>query len=411
VEERKLKDFIRLEFKKMWNGISLVCLVAVGVLTVLFALVTLNLQYRTIDSDGNMVKGLASFRALKEASEDLEGLLDGDYIRSLIEKYNSSYDRAYLAENRGFLGTGGMTKYIVSNYVINYAYYGPYMSNGNEKAGLDYAFLDSEESFYRKYREAVLEQLLYVNRENGLFSYSEEQLSVLEQRVQNIRTPFRIAYHMGWANVFGYFGMEYPVFFILLAFCLSGCYAKDSANGMDELTLSSMHGRKKNMQARWAAGNLFTLVLYLIYVGLLIVVHGGIASLHGLGASAQTFWFECLHNINVGTALSLVFLCGLMGALDMANLVMLLSIKLKNGKLAAGFGIIAVVLLSRQAATYSQMKMFNPLQFKESALLTDFLFVGNVMVPYFIIVLFLGTVYIAVLSLVLRASYKRYRLN
>lgn len=406
-----MKDLIRFEYKKMCNGISIVSLVALSILTVIFAIVTLNLQYRTIDSDGNVVNGLASFRVLKEVSEDLEGALDGEYIRGLIEKYDSSYDKAYLAENRGFLGTGGMTKYIVSNYVINYAYYGPYMSNGNEKVGLDYDFLDSEESFYQKYREAVLEQLLYVNAENGLFPYSEEQISVLEQKIQNIKTPFQIACHMGWANVFGYFGMEYPVFFIILAFCLSGCYAKDSTNGMDELILSSICGRKRDMQARWIAGNLFTVVFYMIYVLVLIAVHGGIASLHGLGASAQTFWFECFHNFSVGTALLIVFFGGLAGALVMANLVMLLSIKLKNAKLTTVFGIIAVVLMFRQASTYSQIKMLNPLQFKESALLTDFLFVGNAIVPYFVIALLLSAAYITVCWLVLRLSYKKYRLN
>ncbi len=406
-----MKDLIRFEYKKMCNGISIVSLVALSILTVLFAIVTLNLQYRTIDSDGNVVNGLASFRALKQVSEDLEGALDGEYIRGLIEKYDSSYDKAYLAENRGFLGTGGMTKYIVSNYVINYAYYGPYMSNGNEKVGLDYDFLDSEESFYQKYREAVLEQLLYVNAENGLFPHSEEQISVLEQKIQNIKTPFQIAYHMGWANVFGYFGMEYPVFFIILAFCLSGCYAKDSTNGMDELILSSICGRKRDIQARWIAGNLFTVVFYMIYVLVLIAVHGGIASLHGLEASAQTFWFECLHNFSVGTVLLIVFFGGLAGALVMANLVMLLSIKLKNAKLTTVFGIIAVVLMFRQASTYSQMKMLNPLQFKESALLTDFLFVGNAIVPYFVIAFLLSAAYITVCWLVLRLSYKKYCLN
>lgn len=406
-----MKDLIRFEYKKMCNGISIVSLVALSILTVLFAIVTLNLQYRTIDSDGNVVNGLASFRALKQVSEDLEGALDGEYIRGLIEKYDSSYDKAYLAENRGFLGTGGMTKYIVSNYVINYAYYGPYMSNGNEKVGLDYDFLDSEESFYQKYREAVLEQLLYVNAENGLFPHSEEQISVLEQKIQNIKTPFQIAYHMGWANVFGYFGMEYPVFFIILAFCLSGCYAKDSTNGMDELILSSIYGRKRDIQARWIAGNLFTVVFYMIYVLVLIAVHGEIASLHGLEASAQTFWFECLHNFSVGTVLLIMFFGGLAGALVMANLVMLLSIKLKNAKLTTVFGIIAVVLMFRQASTYSQMKMLNPLQFKESALLTDFLFVGNAIVHYFVIAFLLSAAYITVCWLVLRLSYKKYCLN
>ena len=95
-----MKDLIKLEYKKMWNGLSFVSLVALSVLTILFAIVTLNLQYRTIGSDGNMVKGLASFWTLKEASEDLEGVLDDEYIRTLIEKYNASYDKAYKDHNK-----------------------------------------------------------------------------------------------------------------------------------------------------------------------------------------------------------------------------------------------------------------------------------------------------------------------
>ena len=145
-----MKDLIKLEYKKLWNGISIVSLVALSILTIIFAVVTLNIQHRTIDKDGNIVTGLPSFRALKEAAEDLEGVMDGDYIQNLIEDYNSSFDKAYMDEHRGFLGTGGVTKYIITNYVINYAYYGPYMSNGNDKIGLDYEFLNSEESFYQK---------------------------------------------------------------------------------------------------------------------------------------------------------------------------------------------------------------------------------------------------------------------
>lgn len=95
----------------------------------------------------------------------------------------------------------------------------------------------------------------------------------------------------------------------------------------------------------------------------------------------------------------------------MANLVMLLSIKIKKIKLTTVFGIIAVVLMFRQASTYSQIKMFNPIQFKESALLTDFLFIGNAIVPYFVIALLLSVAYITVFWLVLRLSFKKYRLN
>ena len=223
----------------MWNGISIVSVSALSILTIVFAVVTLNIQQRVLDKNGDIVSGLSAFRALKESAEDLEGVMDGEYIQNLIEKYNASYDKEFLEENRGFLGTGGMTKYIITNYVINYAYYGPYMSNGNDKIGLDYAFLSSEESFYQKYKEAVLEQLLYVNEWNGLFPYTKEQISILQKRINAVKTPFKVAYHTGLANLNSYYGMEYLPVFILLVFCIAGCYPKASTNGIEELVLSS----------------------------------------------------------------------------------------------------------------------------------------------------------------------------
>ncbi len=406
-----MKGLIKFEYRKIWNGISVVSIAALSILTIIFAVVTLNIQYRTLDKNGNIVTGLPSFRALKESAEDLEGVMDEAYIKNLIKDFDTSFDKAYMNENKGFLGTGGMTKYIIPNYVINYAYYGPYMSNGNDKIGLEYEFLNSEDDFYQKYKDAVLEQRLYVNKENGLFPFSEMQADVLKEKVNHIKTPFRIAYHTGLANLKGYFKMEYPVFFVLLVFCLACIYAKDNTNGMDELVLSSKHGRKKDMAARWIAGNLFTVTTYLIFVGGLTVVHGSIASLHGLNASAQTFWFECFHNFNVGTALLIIFFGGLAGALVMANIVMLLSIKLKNSKTAAVAGIAIVWLLWKGASTYGQIRLLNPMQFGGDNLVIDFMFVGKAIIPYFVIVFALSAVYVTVLWMTMRMTYKKYFLN
>ncbi len=400
-----------MEYQKIWNGVTITSVVALCVLTVVFAIVTLNSQLRTIDKNGNIVYGLPSFRALKEAAKDVEGTMDGKFIQELIEKYDSSFDKKYLEENRGFLGTGGMTKYIVTNYVINYAYYGAYMSNGNDKIGLDYKFLDSEDSFYQKYKEAVKEHKLYVNELNGLFPYSAEQVSVLENKIEKIKTPFRVEYRTGLASINSYHKMEYPVFFILLAFCLSSIYAKDSNNGMDELILSSKYGRKKDMRARWIAGNLFTISAYLIFVGLLIIVHGSIASLHGLNASIQTMFFDSLYNINIGMGLLIIFFGGLLGVLVVANFVMFLSMKIKNSKVTTLAAIVMVVLLVRQTSTYSQIKLFNPIQFIGSELVVDYLFIGKMAVPHVVIVFLLASMYITVFQLFMKQSYKKYRIN
>ena len=240
-----MKDLIKLEYKKLWNGVSIVSIAALSILTILFSVVTLNIQQRTVDKDGNIVTGLPAFRTLKKEAEDLEGVMDGEYIQNLIEEYNASPEKTFLDSNRGFLGTGGMTKYIITNYVINYAYFNLYMTNGNENMRLDYDFLNSEESFYRKFKDAIMEQQLYVNKENGVFQYSEAQVEALQNKVDHLKTPFKVAYHTGLSNLNNYYGMEYPVFFIVLAFCLASVYAKDSMSGIDELALSSKHGRKK----------------------------------------------------------------------------------------------------------------------------------------------------------------------
>ena len=401
-----MKDLIKLEYKKLWNGVSIVSIAALSILTILFSVVTLNIQQRALDKNGDIVTGLSAFRALKEASKDLEGVMDGEYIQNLIEEYNSSPEKEFLDNNRGFLGTGGMIKYIIPNYVINYAYYSLYMSNGNDMIGLDYDFLNSEESFYQKFKDAILEQQLYVNKENGVYQYSESQ-----NKVDHLKTPFKVAYHTGLANLNSYFGMEYFIFFIILAFCLASVYAKDSMNGIDELSLSSKHGRKKDMKARGIAGNLFTLTAYLIYVGVLMVVHGMIGSLHGIGASAQTFWFDCIFNISIGTGLLLIFFGGLAGALVIANIVMLLSMKIKNSKAAVVAGIAAVLLLRKGTDTYSQIKLLNPIRFGGSESAYNFLFVGTAIIPYFVVVLILSIVYVAVLWLIMWLSYKKYYIN
>lgn len=407
-----MKEMIKFEYRKLWNKITITAIIAMLILTTLHTVVYSNLQWRAIDKNEELIYGLKSFRALKEASKELEGIVDGDYIENLIENYNSSYDKQYLSEHRGYLGTSGMTKYMVPNYLINFAYYGPYMSSGNDKMDLDYEFLESEERFYKKYKESVKELILTVNEWNGLSPASEKQISILENKIENLRTPFRVEYYQGLANLRSWYMRDYPYFFVVIAFALACLYSKDSSSGVNELTLSSFYGRKKNMKARWIAGNLLTVTTYAIFVGTLVIGHGIVASLHGWNVSAQTFWHECLYNINVGTGLIIMMLGGLLGALVMANIIMLLSIKTKNMKVTAVLSVAIIWILVRLSSTYNQIKLLlNPIQFKSDFLLKDYLFIGNTVVPYLVATFILGILYIGSLSFIINRSYKKYRLN
>lgn len=404
---------VKFEYRKLWNRVSIVTVMAMCVLSTLHTFIYLNLnsQWRAIDTNGEIISGLKSFRALKEAAEEIEGVVDGNYLQNLREQYEKSADKKYMDEHRGFLGTGGMTKYMYPNYFVNYAYYSYYMSNGNDKAGLAYDFMESEEAFYKKYREAVKEQLMYENQYAGLVKFTDSQIEVLEQKIEEIDTPVRIAYCQGISNFMNWYDLEYPVFFIVLSFVLSCIYAKDSPSGINELTLSTSGGRKEDFGARWVAGNLFTISIYMIFIGVLLIEHGMVATFGGFGASAQIYWFNCIFNISVGTGMFVKIIGGLFGALVYANFTVLLSSVFRNAKLTTVFSVLGVIALTKVTNTYSQSKLFYPIQFSSDAAVKVFFFLGRMLIPYIVIILFLTALYIGVFVILLKKRNKKYYLN
>ena len=400
-----MKRQIYMEYRKMWNKITGVAVLAMCAVVILHLFIYLNLQYRAIDSEGQIVEGLASYRALKEASEEIKGTMDGTYIRELVDKYNNSFDKSYLKEHRGFLGTGGMTKFMVPNYFINYAYYGAYMSNGNDKIGLEYDFLDSEDEFYKTYKETVKEHLAEVN------PYTEEQMNILGKKVDKLNIPYQTGYYQGLANLRAWFVLDYGLIFVVLAFALSGIFAKDHAGGITELTLSSKYGRKNNFNVRWIAGNIFIISIYFIFIGVQLIVNGVIATLDGWNLPAQMFWFECLHNITVGEGILILFGGGLLGAIVIGNIVMLISIKMKNRKLAVILSAIAVFWILKSKNVYGFSKMFNPANFISDSLLTGYCFVGDMALPYFVIAIIFTLFYVALLRIGIKMSYRKYYID
>lgn len=408
-----MRILVKYEYKKLWNKVSVVAVIAMCILSSLhtFIYLDMNSQWKAIGKNGEIVSGLASYRTLKEASEDIEGMINDEYLQNLKEKFNQSIDKQYLDEHRGFLGTGGMTKYMYPNYFINYAYYSYYMSNGNDKIGLDYDFLNSEEKLYQKYREAVREQILAENQYYGLVRFKDSQIKVLDWKIAEIDTPVKVAYCQGISNFMNWYDLEYPIFFMVIAFTLACIYAKDSLSGVDELILSAANGRKKDFRARWIAGNLFALSAYLIFVGILLIEHGVIATFGGFGASAQTYWFNCIFNISIGMGMILKIIGGMLGVLVFANLTMVLSSMFGNLKIAALFSVLILAAFKKLSETYSQIKLFYPIQFSSDAVVKSFFFYGKTLIPYIVVVLFLTILYIGVLTFALGKQNKKYYLN
>lgn len=406
-----MKSLIKFEYRKLWNKVGITAVMTLLILTTVYTFAFIGVQTGTFDKNGKSVSGIATYRVLRETSKDLKGVMNGKYIRKLIKKYNASFEKKYLTspDHNGYAGMGGKTKYDDTNYLINYAYYGPYMSSGNEKLGLDYDFLKSEKSFYKKYKEAVYDTI--VDSRVLPQKITEKRSEALKKKVNQVKTPFKIGYVQGLFNVLNYYTNLYPVFFFTLAFALACTYAKNSNSGISELNLATRYGRRKNMQARWIAGNLFTVTVYLIFLAVLFAEHGAIATLDGWNVSAQEFCYWCVLNISSGTWLIIVFAEGLLGCLVIANMVMMLSIKIKRTKLTVAAGFIVIYYIVKIGSGYELSAWFSPLKFISDDVFVQYLFIGNFPISYLVIIPVLGMLYILISYSFTRGSFRKYRMN
>ena len=402
-----MKSLIKFEYRKLWNKVGVTAVITLLILTTVYTFAFIGVQRGTFDENGKSVSGIATYRVLRENSKDLEGVMDEKYIKKLIKKYNASFEKKYITspDHSGYLSMGGMTKYDDTNYLVNYAYYGPYMSNGNEKMGLDYDFLKSEKSFYKKYKEALYDDQTFA----GYQKMNPKREVALKKKINQLKTPFRIGYRQGLANVSSYFQNLYPCFILALAFALASIYAKDSVSGINEMTLCTACGRKQDLKAKWIAGNLFTVSAYILFWAVLLIEHGAVATLDGWNVTAQQMWIT-IQNINMGTGMVIQFASGLVGVLVAANIIMMLSIKIKKTKLTVFTGAVIMYLLIKWNATYGVFGYFNPLKFSSNDIFQTF-FLGNTPVPYYYFVPFLGAVYILISYVCSRMSYRRLKIN
>ena len=88
-----MKRLIWYEYRKLWNHVSNAAVLAMIVITTLYTFIYLNIQTRTIAADGQIVSGLPAYRALKEVSEEMQGVMDGEYLKHLKESYDSSFEK------------------------------------------------------------------------------------------------------------------------------------------------------------------------------------------------------------------------------------------------------------------------------------------------------------------------------
>jgi ABC-type transport system involved in multi-copper enzyme maturation permease subunit len=407
-----MSQLIRYEFRKIWSQVTILAVISLILISsVLNFIFYLDSNSSTITSDGTIVKGIKSYRTLKNESKNLEGVIDQDYLDNLIREFNVSIEKKDFEHRFG----SSSVKYEIPNLFINFVNYSEKMTNFT--MGLDFDFIKSEEDFYKQYKKSV-SNLIQKNNERNWFKYTDKQMNLINEKIEKIETPIKVEYSKGLANFIYAYGEQYWLILVVLVFALSSIFSNDSNNGIDELILSSEHGRKNIMNAKLIAGNIFSLVVYLIFVAIHLIEHGLAASLHGWGQSVQNHWHSCLYNINFGTGILIMLGLGLLGVLVVTNLIMMVSIKIKFSKLSTfiSVGTIWGIINFTHTANPIQLQL-NPIYFAKRLSVSNivdfdiYYFLGNKMIPYSMVSVVLGLIYILIISFFTIISYKKYKLN
>lgn len=400
-------NLLKCELKKLCNKTTRIAISSLVIIISVFVILGsyADSSIQVITENGDIVKGIIAHRVLREESLDIEGTLDTEYLNNLVKEYNFSKQKEVFKDNPH------MMKYRFVNYFINAIHYGanmmPFYSD------LDFDFLDTEEEFYEYYKKSLLNKR---KEFNGLFKYTDKQLKVIEQKIDKLE-PLKFGYNKGLTNFIESFSAYFTLLLIVIVFVIGTLFSKDAANGVDELLLSSKYGRKKIMNTKILAGNIMSSFIYLLFIITLLLIHGIFASLDGFTTSAQSYWINCISNINLGTGILIMIFRGFLAVLVIANLVIFISIVCRTSKFGVGGSLVILIMIIRGTYTTDMNKLHvNPI-FAATSLdgrLVDFevyYFINDVMIPYTAVFMVGVAIYLIVARVITILSYKKYSIK
>lgn len=192
--EIAMKNLVKFEFRKIWTKFTLTSVIYLVVVSTMLTAIGYYSNDGAINSEGQEVKGTKAFRVIKNESKGTSGVMDEEYIHNLVQDFNSSKEKANFEDRLGLW----LTRFDVSNHLINYANYGK--EKFNIYMGLDFDFLKSEKYFYNQYKKTVKDQILY-DSQKLWFKYSDKNIEKINEKVDNIKTPFKVDYYEGINNL------------------------------------------------------------------------------------------------------------------------------------------------------------------------------------------------------------------
>lgn len=313
-----LKTIYLFELKKLFlTKVNLIALIVSVVMLVLLAISSISEDYPTF----------------RETAKELDG-------RTIDEKLFEEMEPALKYEN-------GLALLQVKE---GYERYAPILNmimpvSGDE---IDFSRFKGM-GFYDLRRQRIMQRL----EKQGLSEAEKAYWNTLEARVAK---PFVYHYHSGPANLLKSF--QALGFFILLlsAVGLSGVYARETTDRMNQLLLCSRYGKKELYMIKFAAGITWILTAALLVILSLLIPYCVIYGTEGAGEMLQLVKPLSMLPYTIGQMLTVCLIIYLLAAVLYAAVTMLLSAVTQNTP-AVTCGLLVYLIVDLFAAVPERFRL------------------------------------------------------
>lgn len=257
----------------------------------------------------------------REAAKELDGrVIDGELIDELKP--------AMRVEN-------GSTVIEIS---AEYEKYVPIMDVITSVTGYDMDLTQLQGTEFYDLRDQELNQRIEKQR------LSETEKEFWRSQEAQVSKPFVYHYHSGPANLLKSF--QALGFFILLlsAIGLSGVYARETADNMNQLLLCSRYGKKELYLIKFAAGLTWILAVALFVALAIFIPFYFVYGMEGMGEMLQLVKPLSMLPFTLGQMLGVYIVVFLLAAVFYAAVTMLLSVITQN-QLAVTCGLLGYLLI------------------------------------------------------------------
>jgi len=257
----------------------------------------------------------------REAAKELDGrIIDGELIEEMKP--------AMKVEN-------GST---VIEINAEYEKYVPIMDVVTSVTGYDMDLTQLDGTEFYALREQELNQRIEKQR------LSETEKKFWRRQEAQVSKPFVYHYHSGPANLLKSF--QALGFFILLlsAIGLSGIYARETADNMNQLLLCSRYGKKELYLIKFVAGLTWILAVALFVALAIFIPFYFVYGMEGMGEMLQLVKPLSMLPYTLGQILGVYILVYLLAAVLFASVTMLLSVITQN-QLAVTCAMLGYLLI------------------------------------------------------------------